>query len=402
MQWRNETRKVNDLKPAKYNPRKMNAKQKADLNDSLTSFNLVDPLIVNADGTVIGGHQRLALLKAKNIDEVDVRVPDRQLSEKEEQELNLRLNKNQGEFDLGLLTAFDPAMLVTAGFDGDMVDSLFELTATEDDYDVDDAVKKIETPQTIEGDIYEFPGGHRLMCGSATEFDHVEKLMNGKLADLCYMDPPCGVNYKSQSLGEIKNDGIEDLDQLLSLSFLNAFAHSHEHANIYSWFAMSNYSHFRSAMESAGWRYMQVIQWLKERFVLSMGWYYHRITEPCMIGYKDWKKKFVNVAYAKNHDMWQVDRLTFEENLEVIFQHRDANKNMEHPTSKPIRLHERALKKNSEINHIVLDLFAGGGSTLLCCHQLQRISYNMELDPKFCDVIVDRFTKMTGQKPKLI
>lgn len=343
---------------------------------------------------------------------MDVRVPERELSIEEEKELNLRLNKNSGEFDLGLLTSFDPSMLVNVGFEGDFVDSIFNLDTSEDGFNGEEEYKKIENPQTINGDVYEFPGGHRLMCGSATKFSDVEKLMGGGKADLIYTDPPYNVDYKSSSgngyssgkfkSNKIFNDNLEDGNfiDFLRDAFLNAFAFSHEHTNVYCWFAMNNYSQFRCAIESAGFRYMQTIQWMKERFVLSMGWYYHRITEPCMIFYKDWNKKFLHYSYAKNHDMWQMDKQTFEESLDIWYQNRYKSKDYEHPTQKPVRLGERALKKNSEVGHIVLDLFGGSGSTLMCAHQLQRKAYLMELDPKYCDVIIKRFEKFTGQTPK--
>ena len=226
--------------------------------------------------------------------------------------------------------------------------------------------------------------------------------MDGQKADLVYTDPPYNVAYKGTS--GIKNDDqtMEDFENFLVGAFANAIAVSHDHVNIYCWFAMSNYSVFRKSIERCGFRYMQVILWLKERFTFSMGWYYHRITEPCMIFYKDWGKKFVNPHYAKNSDMWQCDKMTFEESLDVWYQHRDASKDYQHPTQKPVRLAERALKKNSEVGHIVLDLFCGGGSTLLCCHQLQRKCYGMELDPKYCDVIVKRFEKMFDVKVNLL
>lgn len=399
MIWKSERRLLTDLKPAKYNPRRLTPKQKADLNESIEKYSLVDPLVINANGTIIGGHQRFALLVDRGDLEVDVRVPERELNEVEERELNLRLNKNTGEFDLGLLASFDPAMLVNVGFEGDFVDSIMNLNATEDEFDADKEYQSIEKANTIEGDIYEFPGGHRLMCGSSTSFDDVEKLMNRQLADLIFTDPPYNVAYKGKK--GIKNDDQdpEEFVNFLRDAFTNAFACSHPHANLYCWFAMSNYGDFRSGLESAGWKYMQVIHWLKDRFALSRGWYYHRITEPCMILYKDWKLKFVNPYYAKNHDVWQMDKLTFEESLDIWYQQRDQSKDYDHPTQKPVRLGERALKKNSEVGQIVLDLFGGSGSTLVCAHQLERKAYLMELDPKYCDVIIKRYHKLTGKMP---
>lgn len=181
----------------------------------------------------------------------------------------------------------------------------------------------------------------------------------------------------------------------------NAYAVSEQSANLYCWFAMSNYQLFRIAIEMAGFRYMQVLTWIKDRFILSRGWYFHRATEPCMIFYKDWNKKYTNYQYAKEDDLWDLDKLSFEERLDVLYMKRDQSKDYEHPTQKPVRLAERALKKSSEAGMIVLDLFGGSGSTLICCEQLKRKCFAMELDPKYCDVIVKRWESFTNREAVL-
>lgn len=400
--WTNQKRFVSDLIPAKYNPRKLSDKDKADLTNSLDKFSLVDPIIINQNNVVIGGHMRLRILLEKNISEVDVLVPDRLLDEREERELNLRLNKNTGAWDESILASFDAVLLADVGFDAAYIDSLLKMETSEDDVDVEAEVAAIVTPVTRRGDII-ILGDHRLMCGDSSDFADVEKLMDGSLADLIYTDPPYNVNYKSQSKEDfdlIQNDNKEEVDFVAWLSevFRNGFAVSREHVNVYSWFAMSNYSLFRQAIEAAGFRYMQVIMWVKERFVLSRGWYYHIATEPCMIAYRDWNKKYSNNQYAKEDDVWDLDRLSFEERLDMWFQRRDDNKDYVHPTQKPVRLGERALKKNSEPGHVVLDLFGGSGSTLICCEQLKRRAFLMELDPRYCDAIVVRWEKFTGKQ----
>lgn len=157
MIWKNEKRRLDELKPAAYNPRKLSKKAKEDLNESIEKFDLVDPLVINTNGVIIGGHQRYNLLRDRGVVEVDVRVPERELDAVEEKELNLRLNKNTGEFDLDLLANFDADMLVNVGFAGDFVDTIFELNAREDEFDVETEVASIENPTTQPGDIYEFP-----------------------------------------------------------------------------------------------------------------------------------------------------------------------------------------------------------------------------------------------------
>lgn len=176
--WSNATRKVSELVPAKYNPRKLSDKDKKDLSSSLNKFSLADPIIINQNNTVIGGHMRLKILIEKGIENVDVRLPDRLLSDEEERELNLRLNKNTGAWDEALLMNFNPLLLVEAGFDGDFVDSLLKVDTIEDDFDEDAELSKIHEPGTKRGDIY-LLGDHRLLCGDSQAFGDVEKLMGG-------------------------------------------------------------------------------------------------------------------------------------------------------------------------------------------------------------------------------
>lgn len=403
IRWSNETRKLSDLIPAKYNPRKLSEKQSKHLEESISKFSLVDPIIINANNVIIGGHQRFNILSKQGVLDADVRVPDRILNEKEEKELNLRLNKNLGEFDISLLANFDAQMLVDVGFDGDFVDSMLNVDTIEDDFNADDEHSKIINAVTKTGDVY-ILGEHKLICGDSTQVDVLEKLFGESKADLIYTDPPYNVDYKSSRAGRINNDNLEESLFITWLSevFKNAFIFSHEHASVFSWFAMSNYSLFRKAIEMSGFKYMQVVYWLKDRFVLSFGQFFHRCTEPCMIFYKDWNKKFINMKYAKNSDMWDLDKLSFEESLEIWYVNRDKNKDYQHPTQKPVRLAERALKRNSEVGHIVLDLFCGSGSTLLCCEQLQRRCFAVEMDPKYCDVIVRRWEAFTGKKAELL
>lgn len=402
--WQNERKKISDLIPAEYNPRRMTDKQKADLDSSLHKLSLADPIIINADNTVIGGHQRLKILAEKGFEEIDVRIPSRQLTLEEEKELNIRLNKNIGEWDEKFLTEhFDQRFLVNAGFDGDFVDQIFENEAAEDNFNEEEEYKKIDEAITKRGDLYVFKNGHRVMCGDGLSLEDVSFLMGGEKADLIYMDPPYNVNYRSMSGNsysegkfqskKVFSDNLspEDYQEFMLKILQNVFQVSHDYANIYLWFATKMRVPFRLAFDQSGFKFMQEIIWLKERFHLSHGAHFHRCYEPCMIGYKDFKKK-----YCKESDAWDLDRMTFEERLDVWFCHRDKAIDYLHPTQRPIRLHERAIKMSSEAGMIVLDLFGGSGSTLMCCEQLQRRAYVMELDPKYCDVILNRYQKSYG------
>ena len=173
LQWKNETRKVSDLKFAEYNPRQMTEKQAEDLKASIDKFELVDPIVINLNNTIIGGHMRLRILKEKNVEDVDVRVPDRQLSLEEERELNVRLNKNLGEWNFDLLADFDLDKLKEIGFSSDELDKIMSFSPDEKD---DDVPEIPEEPKSKLGEIYQL-GNHRIMCGDSTKIEDVEKII---------------------------------------------------------------------------------------------------------------------------------------------------------------------------------------------------------------------------------
>jgi len=197
--WSNEKRKISDINPAQYNPRQLTEKHAKDLNTSLERFNLADPIIINADNTIIGGHQRINILKQRGMTEVDVRVPSRQLTEHEEKELNLRLNKNLGEWDFDLLAGFDKEMLLDVGFDSAELDKMFQLEPDAKDDEVPEAP---DTPISKTVDIW-LLGRHRVMCGDSTKIDDVEKLMDGKKANIAFTSPPYNLGVSA-----ILTDGL--------------------------------------------------------------------------------------------------------------------------------------------------------------------------------------------------
>jgi len=207
--WSSSRRKIEELKPAAYNPRQATETDCQQLRRSLSEFNLADPIIINLDNTVIGGHFRLKILKEQGVTEVDVRVPDRLLTPTEEMTLNLRLNKNNGQWDLDALANFDEDMLKDVGWTPDELDRIFQLDMTKaEKADLAPACRATEIKR---GDLIVL-GRHRLMCGSATEPKDLERLMNGARAQMIFTDPPYNVDYKGGTLGEretIENDKME-------------------------------------------------------------------------------------------------------------------------------------------------------------------------------------------------
>jgi DNA modification methylase len=413
--WVNEKRMIAELIPAKYNPRQASDKENQDLALSIDRFSLADPIIINRNNTVIGGHFRLRVLQSKGINEVDVRVPNRLLDEAEEKELNLRLNKNTGSWNFDLLADFGKDMLAGVGFESFDLDKIFSDSIKEDDFDAQKEYDAIKEPIAKYGDIY-LLGEHRLMCGDATKQEDVVLLMDGALAQLIFTDPPYNVNYKSAaglsyaskkyggSEGKIFNDNKSNIEclQFYSAVLRNLHSFSKDNASIYWWYASKNEIINRLAFDVAGWHISQVLIWLKNGIVFSHGQDYHRCYEPALFGWKNDKSHFTNKRLSKYREVWDLDLSSFEELLDVWFQKRDAMADYVHPTQKPVRLSERALKKNTERGDVVIDLFGGSGSTLIACEQSERKACLMELDPKYIDVIVKRWELLTGKKAQCL
>jgi len=179
--WTTNKRKITDLKPSEYNPRQASEKEVKDLTLSLERFSLADPIVINKDNTIIGGHFRLKILQDKGVEEVDVRVPDRQLTHEEEKELNLRLNKNLGQWNLDMLANFDEELLKVVGFSSEELDEIFDLNAEEPEkFDLKKELErlKIDKIRVKKGDIYQL-GDHRLMCGNSTDQESLFRLTGG-------------------------------------------------------------------------------------------------------------------------------------------------------------------------------------------------------------------------------
>lgn len=416
--WKTETRKVAELVPADYNPRKLSAKAREELQQSIRQFGEVEPVVVNTDGTIIGGHQRVSIYADLGIDEITVRVPSRKLTLEEEQELNLRLNKNVGEWDLGMLAEMDRKLLEGVGFGADELAKIFDAdkVVQEDDFDVDAELAAIKKAKTKPGDIY-LLGKHRLICGDSAQQETYEKLMEGVKADMCWTDPPYNVEYdyqtkygdrpgqrKKQHKGgsEVFSDGKskEEYLEFLTQVFTNVFANTRDAMGFYISYPTRWQREYLEAFERAGFHFSQIIIWLKERLILSRGQDFHRIYEPIIYGWKEGRKHWVSKADGSATEVWDLDKMTFEERLDVWYLTRDKAAEYQHPTQKPVRLPERAIKKSCPVGGIALEPFGGSGSTLLACEQLDRACYTIELDPRYCDVIVKRWEQYTGRKAK--
>lgn len=384
-----EKKKTADLLPAKYNPRKDLKPGDAEyekLKRSVEQFGYVEPVIWNkTTGRVVGGHQRLKVLIDMGYTEVDCVVVE--LNEEKEKALNIALNKISGEWDKDKL-----ALLITdlqgadfdvsfTGFDPAEIDAFFKDTLydkiKEDDFNVSAELEKPVFSKC--GDIWTL-GRHRLVCGDSTKTDTFDLLMCGKKANLVITDPPYNVNYEG-SAGKIKNDNMADdkFYNFLLDAFINTQNAITDDASIYVFHADTEGLNFRRAFSDAGFYLSGTCIWKKQSLVLGRSPYQWQ-HEPVLFG---WKKKGRHQWYTgrKESTIWEFDK---------------SKKNGDHPTMKPIPLLAYPIMNSSLTNSIVLDPFGGSGSTLIACEQSDRICYTIELDEKFCDVIVKRYIEQVG------
>ncbi len=384
---------IEKLKPAEYNPRKdlkPEDEEYQKIKKSLIEFGYVAPVIVNADMTVIGGHQRLKVLKELGYTEIECNIVD--LDKDKEKALNIALNKITGEWDNTKLEELLAELKETeidmdaTGFSFDEVDNMLkDITGSkEDDFDVDQALDEIEEPISKTGDVWVL-GRHRLMCGNSTQKDDVMRLMNNQDADMILTDPPYNVDYvgKTSEALKIENDNMNETEfyNFLLDAFRNMFESIKYGGSIYVFHADTEGLNFRNAFKAVGFKLAQCLVWVKNTFVMGRQDYQWR-HEPILYGWKEGAGHYF-VANRKQSTVLEFDK---------------PSRNAEHPTMKPIDLLVYLIKNSSKENDIILDLFGGSGSTLIAAEQIQRTCYIMELDPKYCDVIIKRWENLTGQK----
>ena len=377
---------IQKLVPYINNARTHSPEQIKKLRSSLREFGFINPVIIDRDYGVIAGHGRILAAKEEGIKEVPCVFADH-LTEAQKKAYIIADNRMAMDagWDEELLRVeiealqgmdFDPLL---TGFDEKELAALFDdgAEAKDDDFDVDEELEKPVFSKT--GDVWTL-GHHRLVCGDSTKAETYETLMQGKKANLVVTDPPYNVNYEG-SAGKIKNDNMaaEKFYQFLLDAFTNMEKVMAEDASIYVFHADTEGLNFRRAFTDTGFYLSGCCIWKKPSLVLGRSPYQWQ-HEPVLYG---WKKN--------GKHQWYSDR-----KQTTIWEFEKPRKNADHPTMKPIPLLAYPITNSSMSNTLILDPFGGSGSTLIACEQTDRSCCTIELDEKYCDVIVKRYVELKG------
>lgn len=411
LSWTTVQRRVTDLLPQKINPRKITDKQMSDLTRSLKKYNLVEIPAVDTDGTILAGHQRIKALKILGRGEelIDVRLPNRKLTEQESKEYLIASNKLGGDWDFDLLKSFDFDTLEFAGFDpidfGELQDK--DKGVEDDNFDVEKEMRKIKEPKTQLGDIL-ILGNHRILCGDSTNKDNLARLFGNERASMIYSDPVYnisidyngGVGGKKDYGGNVNDTRTYDeYRKFLKDSMEAALAVSNKNIHVFYWCDQVYIGVVQELYRSLGIANKRVCLWLKNNQNPVPSVAFNKAYEPVVYGVrgKPYLANIQNLNEVLNKELGTGNNLLDEVN-DIWMAKRLSAKEYEHATSKPPQLHEKAIKRCTKPNDIILDSFLGSGSTLVAGEALGRRVYGCELERAFCDLIARRWEKLTGHK----
>ncbi len=411
---------VGALKPAEYNPRKISKEALEQLKESLARFDLVDPIIVNdarkRKNVVIGGHMRLRAAKElghKTVPVVYVNIPKLD----KEKELNLRLNRNTGEWDFEKLKFFEPDFLTDIGFSDEDLSSVWteNLEAEDDEFDEEKELKEIKKPKTKVSDLIQL-GQHRLICGSSTDPSVLARLLGNERASMIYSDPPYNIDFNysggmsgKQNYGGNVEDSRTDAEyrEFIAKTMIAALSVAKPDTHVFYWCDQIYIGLMQDLYRELGIANKRVCLWLKNSQNPVPSVAFNKCYEPCVYGVRGKPyitKSINNLNEVLNKEITTGNNLIEEtlDHLDVWMVKRLSGKEYEHATSKPPKLHEKAIRRCTKPGDIILDSFSGSGSTMIAAEQLKRRVYAVELEPVFCDLAIKRYEKLTGDKAKVI
>ena len=382
--WTLKTWAIKDLKPHGKNPRKLSKEAHQQIVESMDKYGLIDKPIVNTDGSIIGGHQRIKILKQNKAKDVECWIPDQTLNQRSIDELCIRLNRNHGDFDFDMLAnQWETGDLLEWGFS--LADLDLGQVAENEDPDEND-LEVAEVAKTKIGDLYEL-GDHRLICGDSTSQDCVTTVLNGNIPILMVTDPPYGVSYDAEwrnkeinkqhtsRIGRVDND--DRVDWSMTWKLLPGCV-------AYVWHAAIFCSESCRTLVECDYKIISNIIWAKQHFAISRG-DYHWQHESCWYAVKNGHKH--NWQGARDQStLWSIANLN-------SFGKNEEDDRTNHSTQKPLQCMARPILNNTAEGEGVYDPFVGSGTTLLAAEQYNRKCYAIEINPTYCDMTVDRWVK---------
>lgn len=407
---------IRALVNAVYNPRKISDTSLSQLKESIDRFGMVDPIIVNSAfnrmNVVIGGHMRLKAAQSLGHETVPVVYVNIDDIEKEK-ELNIRLNKNTGEWDIEKLKDFPTDFLFDAGFTNEELTEFWtkELETEEEDFDIEKELEEIKVPITKLGDIIEL-GSHRLICGDSTDPEVLKKLFGDERASMIYSDPVYnikidydkGIGGKQSYGGSVHDDRTySEYKEFIRKSLECALAVTSENSHVFYWCDQAYIGLFQELYREHDISNKRVCLWIKNGQNPTPQIAFNKCYEPCVYGTRG--KPFLADIQDLNEVMNKettTGNSLLDEISDIWAVKRLAGQDYEHATSKPPALHEKAILRCTRVNDIILDSFSGSASTMIAAEQLKRRVFAVELEPAFCDLAIRRYEKMTGSKAQII
>ncbi|MDD4000607.1 MAG: DNA methyltransferase [Bacilli bacterium] len=411
--WSTEIKNVSELKTWKDNPRKITKEGLEKLKERIKQRGFHSVIVIDKDNTILSGNQRKTALTQLEIKEVNVLVPNRKLTEDERIKIGLESNHNDGEWDLGALKSFSLDLLTDVGFDKMKLVEFWHKDdeVHNDNFDVTKELKKIKEPKTKLGDII-FLGNHKIICGDSTKPENLKRLLGDEKVSMIYSDPVYNLNINydggiggNQDYGGNVNDTrtFEEYKTFIRESLESALTVSNPSTHVFYYCDQIYIGLIQDIYRSLGISNKRVCLWLKNSQNPVPKIFCNKAYEPAVYGIRGrpyLAESITNLNEVLNKEFGTGNELVaqVDDFLEIWTAKRLSAKDYEHATSKPITLHEKAIKRCTKPNDIILDSFLGSGSTLLAGQQLGRKVYGCELEPRFCDLIIKRFELFTGIK----
>lgn len=417
LEWKTVKRRVNSLVGYEKNPRSITDEQLEVLSKSLDKFNIVELPAIDADGTIVAGNQRIKALQllGRANEEIEVRIPNRKLTEKEFKQYLLTSNKSGGTWDIEALKELDIDLLLTAGFSEVELADLWDdvLDVEDDDYDIEKEIERAKKTTIKLGDQFAL-GPHRLYCADATDKKAVQAFMGKVRAHAVNTDMPfnLGLDYNTgmggkSSYGGTINDKKPDREYRAFVRALIESARSvvHEDAHIFFWCDEKYIGMLQELYREIGIDVKRLCLWIKGNQNPTPKIAFNKVVEYCLygtVGQPYLSERIKNLNEVLNKEIGTGNRLIDDvlDLLQIWLVKRLAGSEYEHPAQKPPTLHEKFLRRCTRPGDVVLDLCAGSGSVMLACEQMKRVAYSVEIEPIFCQLIINRYEASTGNKAK--